>query len=276
VLEFYADQTGTGSLTILGGVMIATEDLHSVMQELMDFKVAHGLRATSPVKTADWKEDQRYRDMQKLPNVSEFLTDCCEFVAGNARLLVLVCVVDMAERDLTQDEANYFLIQNTAKRLQFEVQDRTGERPSGPSNEWSMAQPPRKKKGIQGRMVVDHPGSKQEAKWSKDYSTIYKAFARPYTHLLHLSPELSFAHGRSSPLIQLADVVVGAVRLYLRGQSRKRFEMLLPRFRTDRGGRVDGYGLVFDPKPGAVWQRFKADYAGLATSVKRASHRRQE
>ena len=120
---------------------------------------------------------------------------------------------------------------------------------------------------------VDYPGKKEEATWATNCSRIYKAFARPYTHLLHLSPALSFAHGRDSPMIQLADIVVGAVRLHLSGRSRKRFEMLIPRFRTDKRGRIDGYGVVFDPKPGRVWEQFADEYPQLATLVKGRSPR---
>jgi len=174
--------------------------------------------------------------------------------------MLLAAVVDIRVKG---DETDFFLINDTVKRFQFEVQDRLKEYPDGPVSEWHVVQPPRKKKGIKGKMIVDHPGTKLHPVWDDYYRKAWKYCARPSTHLLHMDEAIGFEHMRSSPMLQIADVVVGAVSSYLRGDPAERFEILLPRFRRNSNGKVDGYGLVFDPLHGALWRTFRADYPTL-------------
>jgi len=262
MLEYYADQTDTGDITILGGPIIDADDLGFLSQAFMEFKQQQGLRASSPIKTAGWKDNDRYKAMQKHPDPAKLITACCHFIANLDEVRLLVCVVDRGERGLSQTDGDFYLIQNTAKRLQFEVQDRIHEYPEGPRSKWFVAQPPRKKMGVKAKMIVDHPGSKLEAIWSEHYSKVWKMAAHPFTHLMHLQSSLSFQHCFSSEMLQIADIVVGAVRSYLRGRP-DRFDIILPRFRQSRRGKVDGWGLVFDPKPGELWEKFHADYPEL-------------
>jgi len=264
MLEFYADQTGTDRFSILGGPIVDSNDLGAIRQDFMNFKTSQGLKASSPIKTAGWKDDKRYRAMQKHPDVPELLTECCRFIAAREDIKLLACVVDIRERKLDQDQTDYFLIQNTAKRLQFEVQDRLGEYPGGPVSKWYVAQRPRIKKGVKGRMIVDHPGSKKERLWASHYSKVWKMAARPFTHLLHLDSSLAFEHTLHCEMLQFADIVVGVIRSYLQGGPDERFNILIPRFRVPlHGNIIDGYGLVFDPKPGVLWKKFREDHPKL-------------
>ncbi|HUW31860.1 MAG TPA: hypothetical protein VM223_09635, partial [Planctomycetota bacterium] len=66
MIHFYADQTGTKDFSVLGGPIVDADDLGDISQALMEFKQEHELRASNPVKTAGWRENDRYRGMQKL------------------------------------------------------------------------------------------------------------------------------------------------------------------------------------------------------------------
>ena len=269
MLTYYCDQAPAGEISILAGVVVDDAHEHEVSQAIMDFKASQGLRATNPIKTAGWREDPRYSGMQGLADVPALLTKFCEFIAGQDKLLLLACLLNNDERELALDEVDYFLIQNCGKRVQFLVQDQTGEYPDGPVSEWFRAQPPRNKKGVRARIVADHPGTALESKWAEHYSRAWKSYARPFTHWLHMAQSINFDHTRTNAFLQIADVIAGAIRSYVAGRARGRFEILLPRFRTDNTGRTDGYGLVFDPKPGKLWEQFRADYPSLSTPSRR-------
>jgi len=267
MVELYADQTGTehDPFSILGGVVVDVAHLSELHRAFMAFKLDHDLKASSPVKTAGWREQSRYRFMKWHGNQPALLTDTCTFIAERPEIMLIVAMVEFCPDGHTREEGDEILLDLCASRLQMEMQPRTGKRPKGTQTDWKTsavyARP--HKQGVHARMIVDHPGTKKESDWADMYTHMWKMEGRSKTKLTLLDDCLYFGHMRSCAMLQLSDVVVGAVRSYLRDGPRGRFETLLPRFRTYKG-HVQGMGLIFDPKEGRLAQRFSDDYPAVA------------
>lgn len=267
MIELFADQTGTPTdpFSILGGVIVNERDIFGVVEHFIAFKLERGLRASSPVKTAGWQENEDYQCMQKLDNQARFLTDCCQFIGGQAELMIFVGVVDT--RRYGSEEVDERLMDLVTSRLQMEVQERVGKRPDGPVAEWNAPGSPVQpaKKGIDGRLIMDYPGAAEESRLDRITRHLWKLVARSRTKLFLLDDSIYFSHARSNTMLQFADLVVGAVRSFLLGGPKERFEALLPRFRT-RHGVIRGAGLAFDPDSTDIASRFETDYPHLARS----------
>jgi len=270
MLELYVDQTGTAEdrFSILGGVMIETEDLFAVTSAFMRFKLKQGLHASSPIKTAGWQENGDYVAMQRHGNVPRLLTDCCSFIADQTHLSLLAGIVDLSSAEYSTEETDERLIDMASSRLQMEAQSRRRIYLNGTPTAWKQPPVPTQphKLGVEARLIADYPGQEEETQWDRMTRLMWKMCGRSNTKLVLLDDCIYYAHTRSCAMLQLADVMIGATRSYLRGGPRDRFGMLLPRFRTHRN-HVRGAGLVFDPnkdKGARLAEQFSADYPDCA------------
>ena len=242
--------------------MVESEDLFPVNSAFMKFKLDQGLQASNPIKTAGWQEDHDYLGMQRHPDVPRLLTDCCSFISRQAKLTLFAGVVDIASAGYGPEETDERLIDLASSRLQMEAQDRRGIYLNGSPEEWKRPPVPSQphKLGIEARVIADYPGHEEETRWDRMARHMWKMAGRSSTKLVLLDDCIYFAHTRSCGMLQIADIVVGAIRSYVRSQPRERFEILLPRFRRSKEGRLFGYGLVFDPRTGTLAERFRENY----------------
>ncbi|MFW5884949.1 MAG: DUF3800 domain-containing protein [Patescibacteria group bacterium] len=115
-----------------------------------------------------------------------------------------------------------------------------------------------------GQMIIDYLGPKKKVNLAKTYNDLWKKghmysddFEDIYIEgkdwkkieLRHcLRETLFYTHAKYCELLQVADFTTGAVREYFKKDNKKYYDVIKDNIRDNKGGRVNGFGIIFAPK----------------------------
>ena len=226
---------------VFGGLVIPEERWHNVRSQLLGLKRQkqyHGevkWRYFAPYNRDDnnpmlsWPKDQR-NDFRKSVFGIVTKTKSLRIIAG-------VCDAPLAYGlgNVNQREDIYFRTYKVVtERFQYFLQDIARE--SG--------------RHTSGIIVADHRNGPQDNRMREQHERLVRETNQNTSVYGNFIESIFLSPSHMSVGIQLADMVAGAVwRFYEKGDDTW-LNLIKPAFRTDKRGKIDGYGLVRFPKTG--------------------------
>lgn len=249
MLICFVDESGTpakpGAETprffVIAGLIVPEARWHRLSAQLRGLKTRWAYRgelkwrffapnnfdATNPMAT--WDQDKR----------NAFREDAFRIITGDRSMKIVagVCDAPLAYQlpDVADQADIYFgTYKVVTERFQYYLQD-IG-RSSGTT--------------FHGLVVADHRGRDDDKTFRLQHQRLIYQNGPNTTTYKNLVEGLFLAPSHMSVGLQLVDLVAGAIWRRFDAGDRRWFDILKANFRTDRDGKLDGYGIVRYPRRG--------------------------
>lgn len=226
---------------VVAGVIVPEDTWHTLRDGLMGLKIRRKIRGELKWRYfAPSNEDAR-NPMRALPQETrdEIRSEVYKLICSIRSVKTIACVVSNAAayemQSVNEQQDIYHLCyKGVTERFQYHLQDLSRELG-------------RKQFGV---VVADHRGGHDDKLLRQVHQKLLHSKGEFISEYHNLIEGLFLEPSHLSVGIQLADLAAGAVWRKFERQDDTWFEKLLPSFRTDKNGNVDGYGLVKSPKRG--------------------------
>lgn len=250
--QFYVDETyyevGGRKIFVLGGIVIPARYKPELQAQFWSLKEDErfGLSRENPIKWNPPQGKEEYKAQRSVEDQNDLKMSVLHFIA-QSNSTIIAAVIDSRYVDPSgyydddqcqfPDQMYHYYcagVEMLAQRLQYSIQDLESS-----STKYTG----------KGYLILDYPGREKESALASFFRKRTLRGAKHDVSLTHLNDSLEYDHCRCCDCLQMADFVIGAIGHYAKSTGNNRyFRIIKNTIRTDRRGRILGYGVVVYPR----------------------------
>lgn len=246
---FFLDESGTppspdkcrDRYFVVGGLVIPDGVWHKIRDELVGMKVRRGIVGELKWRYFAPTNDDAANPMRAMEQSTrnEIRAELYKIICGVRSIKAIACVASISAcyewpHVQNADDLYHFTYKPLSERFQYHLQDisRTVGRPEP------------------GIIVADHRGAKSDARFRSAHENLLRPDRIATSNYSNLVESLFFLPSDTSIGIQLADMVAGAVWRKFEKNDDYWYKQLEPALRKSPEGKVEGFGIIKQPKAG--------------------------